>query len=270
MRGPKGPGLEAKVTGCAAPIWARHYGRRMTALFVHGVPETTVVWQALVDQLERDDVVLLGLPGFGSPLPDGFEPTMYAYADWLAAELAAFDEIDLVTHDWGALLALKVLADRPANVRSWATDAGDLGADFKWHDLAQLWMTPGEGETFMDGLVDGSAADRAALLAGAGVPEAGAADMAEAFDATMASAILTLYRSSADIGNEWGPGVDSIRGPGLVLESMKDPFRNAGRARRLADRTGATVVELPDEGHWWMLDSPERSARALSEFWAGL
>lgn len=242
----------------------------MPAVFVHGVPETPAVWGPLVDALGRDDVVLLQFPGFGCALPDGFEPTMYRYADWLAAELTALGDVDLVSHDWGALLMLKVLADAPGLVRSWATDAGDLGADFKWHDLAQLWMTPGAGEEFMEGMVNGPVADRAALLAGAGVPEPGATEMAEALDATMAASILTLYRSSADIGNEWGPGIDAITGPGLVFESMKDPFRNPGRARRLADRTGAEVVSLPEGGHWFMLDSTDEAAAALTTFWAGL
>ena len=241
----------------------------MPAVFVHGVPETPVVWRSLVDRLDRDDVVLLQLPGFGCPLPDGFEPTMYRYAEWMAGELAGLGEVDLVAHDWGALLALRVLADRPANVRSWALDSGDLGADFRWHDVALLWISP-EGEAFMDGLLQASAPDRAAVLAASGVPESGAAAMAGAFDATMASAILALYRSSVDIGNEWGPGIDSIRGPGLLLESMQDPFRNAGRVRRLAERTAATVVELPDAGHWWMLESPESAATVLTDFWAGL
>ncbi|MCB1006791.1 MAG: alpha/beta fold hydrolase, partial [Acidimicrobiales bacterium] len=160
----------------------------MPAVFVHGVPETPAVWSALMNRLGRDDVVALRLPGFGGPLPVGFEPVMERYAAWLADELSAHDQIDLVTHDWGALLMLRVLADRPANVRSWATDAGDLDASFRWHDLAQLWMTPGEGEAFMDTVVDSSDADRAALLAGAGVPEDGAAEMAAAFDRTMADA----------------------------------------------------------------------------------
>lgn len=242
----------------------------MTALFVHGVPETTRVWQPLVDQLDRDDIVLLGLPGFGSPLPDGFDATMHTYAQWFAEQLAAYDEVDLVTHDWGAILSLRVLADRPANVRSWVSDMGDLSADFEWHDTAKIWQTPGEGEAFVDGFVGASLEDRAALLMAVGVPESGATTMAEGLDATMGAAILALYRSATDVGNEWGPGIDRIQGPGLLIESMQDPFRSADRVKTLAARTGASIAELPDEGHFWMLESPERVAAILTSFWADL
>lgn len=239
----------------------------MTAVFVHGVPETPEVWQPLVAHLERPDVALLQMPGFGCALPEGFEPTMHRYADWLAAELDAFDEVDLVTHDWGALLSLRVLADKPANVRSWATDMGDLGPDFRWHDTARTWQTPGEGEALIDGMVGASIADRAALLAAVGVPEADAAAMAGHLDATMGAAILALYRSAIDIGSEWGPGIDAIDGPGLVIASLEDPFRAADRAMRLAERTGADLVELPGVGHFWMLEQPERAAQILTEHW---
>lgn len=242
----------------------------MTAVFVHGVPETTAVWDPLVAHLERDEVARLGLPGFGSPIPPGFDPTMYTYADWLAAELAGFDEVDLVTHDWGAILALRVLADQPANVRSWVSDMGDLSADFQWHDAAKTWQTPGDGEAFIDGFVGASLADRALLLMAVGVPESGATTMAEGLDETMGSAILTLYRSAVDVGNEWGPGIDSIRGPGLLIQSMQDPFRSPGRVQRLAERTGAAIATMPDAGHFWMLDAPEDAAGVISGFWAGL
>ena len=240
----------------------------MTAVLVHGVPETTAVWGPLVAALERADVVTLALPCFGCEQPDGFEPVMERYADWLAEQLAEHDEVDLVAHDWGGLLALRVLADRPASVRSWALDAGDLGDDFRWHDMALLWQTPGEGEAFMDGFVASSAEERAALLASTGVPETGARAMAEGIDVTMCDAVLALYRSATTIGTDWGPGIDRIEGPGLIVESVKDPYRAAGRARRLAERTGAQVLELPEAGHWWMLEDPEGVARHLEAFWA--
>jgi len=240
----------------------------MTAVFVHGVPETTAVWDPLVSRLERDDVALLALPGFGSPLPEGFEPTMQTYAAWLATALATFDEVDLVTHDWGAILGLRVLADQPANVRSWVSDMGDLSADFVWHDTAKIWQTPGAGEEFIDGFVGASLTDRAALLMAVGVPESGATVMAEGLDETMGAAILTLYRSATDVGNEWGPGIDSIRARGLLVASLQDPFRSPERVTRLAERTGASVVELPEAGHFWMLEFPDQVADILTGFWA--
>jgi len=242
----------------------------MTAVFVHGVPETTRVWEPLVAHLERDDVALLALPGFGSALPDGFDATMETYASWLAAELARFDEVDLVTHDWGALLGLRVLADRPANVRSWVSDMGDLDPTFEWHDTAKTWQTPGDGEALMEVFLGASLTDRAAILEGVGAPQPGATVMAEHLDRTMADAILALYRSATDVGNDWGPGIDRIDAPGLLIQSMLDPFRSPGRVQALADRTGAEIATLAEAGHFWMLDEPEASAQLITDFWESI
>lgn len=236
----------------------------MTAVFVHGVPETSAVWEPLVAHLERTDVALLNMPGFGTPID--VEPTMEGYAEWLADELTAFESVDLVTHDWGALLALRVLADRP--VDSWVVDVGDLTPTFRWHDLARTWQTPGEGEAFMEGTLAVTAEERTQLLVASGIPEVGAPAMAAAWDETMASSILSLYRSATEIGTEWGPGLDRIEGPGLVVASMQDPFRSPAAAQALAERTGARVVELADAGHWWMLESPGEAAAVLTDFWA--
>ena len=239
----------------------------MTAVFVHGVPETTRVWEPLVSHLEREDVVLLGLPAFGSPRPPGFDATMHTYAAWLAEELRAFDEIDLVSHDWGGLLTLRVLADQPANVRSWVTDMGDLDPTFEWHDTAKTWQTAGEGEALMEVFISASLEDRAAILEGVSAPQPGATVMAEHLDRTMADAILDLYRSATAIGDEWGPGVDQIRAPGLLVQSMNDPFRNPNRVQALADRTDAEIATLEDAGHFWMLDDPAGAAQLITDFW---
>jgi pimeloyl-ACP methyl ester carboxylesterase len=39
----------------------------MPAVFVHGVPDTTRLWDAVRARLERTDVVTPALPGFGAP-----------------------------------------------------------------------------------------------------------------------------------------------------------------------------------------------------------
>jgi pimeloyl-ACP methyl ester carboxylesterase len=241
----------------------------MTAVLVHGVPETAAVWGPLATLLTGHEVVALGLPGFGTPLPDGFDPTMEAYAVWLRSRIDAMSgPVHLVTHDWGAILALRVLADPPANVASWVLDTGNLDDDFAWHDMAKLWQTPGAGEEFMDSLLAMSTEERAGVLAASGVPESGTGQMAAHIDATMSSSILSLYRSAMDIGTEWGPGIDLITGRGLVIEAVEDPFRRPGSAAALAERTGAQIATLPHSGHWWMLDDPAGAAARIDDFWA--
>ena len=41
----------------------------VTAVFVHGVPETPAVWRGLLATLDRPDTVALSLPGFDSARP---------------------------------------------------------------------------------------------------------------------------------------------------------------------------------------------------------
>lgn len=240
----------------------------MPAVFVHGVPETVAVWDPLIDALKRNDTVALSLPGFGNPLPSGFEPTKERYARWLADELARFDDVDLVAHDWGALASVKVLAEQPENVSTWVLDIADLDEDHRWHDTARTWQTPGDGEALMETMLALSDDERAGVLHGLGMPRPGADVMAAAMDETMATAILALYRSAVTVGAEWGPGIDDWTGRGLVVGAHQDRFRSPGLAERLAARTGAQLVELPDAGHWWMLDSTDAVAATLQEFWS--
>jgi len=66
-----------------------------TAVFVHGLPETSRVWDSLRRVVERDSIAL-ALPGFGAPRPPGFSATKDAYAEWLADVLNGIEgPIDL-------------------------------------------------------------------------------------------------------------------------------------------------------------------------------
>lgn len=78
----------------------------MTAVFVHGVPETALLWDGVRARLDVDSVAV-ALPGFGNPRPPGFAATKDAYAHWLADEIRRIGPpVDLVGHDWAALLTL--------------------------------------------------------------------------------------------------------------------------------------------------------------------
>jgi pimeloyl-ACP methyl ester carboxylesterase len=152
----------------------------------------------LVDALGRDDVVRLSPPGFGAPLPDGFPATYLAYRDWLEGELEGLDgPVDVVGHDWGGGHVVNVVMHRPQLVRSWASDAlGLFDTDYIWHDLAQVWQTPGDGEHHVDAMLGGNAADRAQQMAALGIPLDIATSIAAAQGPEMSGAILSLYRSA--------------------------------------------------------------------------
>ena len=188
----------------------------MAAVFVHGNPETAAIWGPLVAVLGRDDVVLLSPPGFGAPLPGGFGATFIEYRDWLEGELEKIDgPIDLVGHDWGGGHVVNAVMHRPELVRSWASDVlGLFDPDYVWHDLAQVWQTPGAGEEFVDGMVGADLPSRTESMEALGIPADVAATIAEHQNADMGRAILALYRSAtqpamAEAGRGWrGPPRD--------------------------------------------------------------
>lgn len=125
----------------------------MTAVLVHGVPDTYRVWDRVRGQLVRADVVALSLPGFDNPAPAGFASTKEACAGWIIQQLEAIGEpVDLVGHDWGCMLTGRVASIRPDLVRTWTGISGPIDPEYEWHDFANTWQTPGEGERWMAGL----------------------------------------------------------------------------------------------------------------------
>ena len=59
----------------------------MPAVFIHGVPDTYRVWKPVLGHLDRVDIVTLALPGFDSPLPNGFQATKEEYVNWIIKQL---------------------------------------------------------------------------------------------------------------------------------------------------------------------------------------
>ena len=246
----------------------------MTVVLVHGVPETPAVWEPLRAVLGRTDVETPRLPGFGAPVPGGFGATKEEYVAWLVAEverLGAAGPVDLVGHDWGGGLVVRLVSTRPELVRSWVTDAGAIGdPGFEWHDFAKIWQTPVEGEAFFAQQLATPVDDQVPLFEAFGVPADRARDLVGWADEEMAACILNLYRSAVDVGREWGPDFVDIPSPGLALLPTEDAFLSAEGSRIAAQRAGIDVVELPGIGHWWMLQDPAQGAAILTDFWGSL
>jgi len=247
----------------------------MTVVLVHGNPETEAIWGPLVEALGRDDVVRLSPPGFGAPLPDAFPATYLTYRDWLEVELENIDgPLDLVGHDWGGLHVVNAMMHRPELVRSWASDVvGIFDPDYVWHDLAQVWQTPGEGEQLVETMFGGTVEDRVAQWAPF-LPTDIATAIAAAQGPEMGRAVLSLYRSAAQPGEmaEVGGGLERCAArPGLSLLATADTFVGSEEIRRrAAERAGARTEVLDGLGHWWMVEDPARGADALTRFWETL
>ena len=160
---------------------------------------------------------------------------------------------------------------RPDLLRSWVSDAAGIGdVEFRWHEFAKIWQTPGAGEQFFKDQLSLSVETRAATFLGFGVPEKAALDLAAGLDETMAGCILDLYRSAVNVGAEWAPAIRDIRTPGTVLVPSDDPFLAAECAERTATACGAGIARLEGLGHWWAVQSPARGAETLRRFWATL
>ncbi len=242
----------------------------MTVVLVHGVPDTEHMWDRLGAALGPRDVVRLSLPGFGTEVPTGWTATKEAYADWLAARLEEIGEpVDLVGHDWGAILCQRVASIRPDLIRTFACGSGPLDVQYEWHPMAQAWQTAEVGEQVMTAMVEIATDDLAAGLAAGGSGPELAAIQAPRIDARMAECILALYRSAIDVGAEWQPAVDAMpHRPAIVFHGADDAFSPVEIAARLAGRLGAELIVYPGCGHWWPWDRAEESAAALVRLWS--
>ena len=238
----------------------------MPALFLHGVPDTHHLWDGVRSHLSRKDIIAPDMPGFGSDLPPGFGCTKEEYLHWLIAEVEkAGEPVDIVGHDWGALLVERLVSVRPDLVRTWAAGAGAIDENYIWHQVAQVWQTPGVGEQFMQQMAPQASIP---IFDADGMPQAVEEEVAAGFDDRMKSAILSLYRSAVNIGKEWGPDLDTVNRPGLLIWGEEDQYMALDFARHMAGRTGAKFVTLPG-GHWWPAQFPKETAAALEQHWAG-
>jgi len=268
--------LSVRIT--AAPEEVAGSFQDVTTVFVHGNPETPAVWDRLRAELDAADAVAVHLPGFGTPSPSGFDATKESYVSWLIATIeslvAASGPVDLVGHDWGGALVLRVASTRAHLIRSWVSDvAGLFDPEYEWHGFAQVWQTPGEGERDVEATLARAPEVHAELLVGGGITRPEAEIFTDAYNAEMGRCILALYRSAAQPAmTAWAREVTGAAAcPGLVIAPADDPFTGGlDAARRVADRVGAEVEVLDGLGHWWMLQDPERAAAVLRGFWSSV
>lgn len=245
--------------------------RSSALILVHGVPDTAALWGPLRKLLpEREGpVVALSLPGFGSPLPEGFPCTKDAYAEWLLAQVERIAAngvpVDIIGHDWGALLVTRAVSLRPKLFRSWVVSGAVVQKDYPGHTFAKLWSLPVVGELMMT-MPRGIAKS---LLVRQGMPADLAAIESAATDSVMRSSILKLYRSAGGLAHfpDWLPDVHRMPSKGMVIWGGKDPYVPQGYGEAFAKERGVPFHVAPEAGHWVVAQDPDFVAEKLKGFW---
>lgn len=242
-------------------------------LFLHGVPDSPAIWRPLIATLDLGDtpVATPALPGFTEPLPAGFAATKEAYADWATTEVerlaALHGPIDIVGHDWGAIIAQRVAMLRPDLIRSWCVANAVIDPDYRGHRIARIWNTPVLGEIFMMFSRPGSVAKS---LVEQGMP----ADIASEEGAQWSSkdkrrAILRLYRSAngLNFSHDWARDLDGLPACGALIWGESDPYVDISVAQRFAANRSVPLHIIKGAGHWAIAERPGAVADALHKFW---
>ena len=245
-------------------------------LFLHGVPDSPAIWRPLLAALNLGDtpVAVPALPGFTGPLPAGFPATKEAYADWAVGQAealaAAHGPIDIVGHDWGALIAQRVAMLRPDLLRSWAISNAVIESDYRGHRVARIWNTPILGEIFMALSAPSKLAEG---LAGQGMPADIAAEEAVQWaNKDKRRAILKLYRSAKGLSfaQDWALDIPKLPKAGALIWGAGDPYVDLSVAQRYSANTGTPLTVVDGAGHWAIAERPAEVAAALTVFWSGL
>ena len=242
-----------------------------TALLVHGWPESSWMWRGVLEPLADAGwrAVAPDLPGYGDSPPDPpgtWERHMEAL-ERLHRELS-LAAVALVVHDWGGLIGLRWACDHPGRATALCISNTGFFADARWHDLARIMRTEGEGERLIESW------DRARFdeLMRQVIPGVDDRDLDEYWkglaDDVRRRGALELYRSGdfEKLAPYQGK-LAALGVPTLVLWGETDPFAPVGGAHRLVKQIpGAELVVLDGVGHFAPEEAPERYAAALVEF----
>jgi haloalkane dehalogenase len=242
-------------------------------LLVHGYPESSYMWQhtlpALADAGWR--ALAPDLPGYGDS-----EPGAPGYGSWehhvealerFVSELQP-GPVALVMHDWGVMIGLRWACDHPGAASALVISDGGFFADRKWHDLANLMRTPGEGEKLI-GAYTPEGLSAALRAVSPGMSDEALAQYWKAFaDDARRMGQLELYRSG-DFEKliPYEGRVAALGLPALILWGREDPFAGVAMAERFnAELPDSELVTVEGAGHFVWDDQPERSTELLVDF----
>ena len=240
-------------------------------LLLHGYPESSYMWRHALDALAAAGCYALApdLPGYGDSQPDPpgtWEHHIEALDRFVnALGLAQFA---LVTHDWGVPIGLRWACDHEGAASALVISDGGFFSDRRWHDLANVMRTPGEGERLIESYTR-EGFEQLMSQASTGMGPDALEEYWKGFEGDVRRrGHLELYRSGDFEKLEPYDGRLAQLGlPTLVLWGANDRFAGVKMAQRFHDEIrDSELVVLDDAGHFVWEDEPERTGAALVDF----
>jgi pimeloyl-ACP methyl ester carboxylesterase len=240
----------------------------MPTLYLHGIPTSSDDWLEL---LARTGGIAPDLIGFGRSAKGG-------HLDYSPAGLAGFVErlldhlgvqgVQVVGHDWGALVGLNLAERNPGRVSRLVLVNPPPASRDDWPRILRVCRTPALGELLMGAINKRMLARtlrRGTVQQGAW-PDARVNAVWDQFDQGTQRAILRLVRSAGDdVIGSGGPRPEVGGGGATVLWGEEDPWYPPAVADAYAAHLpGATVERIAGAGHWPWLDRPEVVDRVAS------
>jgi 3-oxoadipate enol-lactonase len=234
-------------------------GPRM--VWIHGLGESSVSFEPVVDRLPGYRHVLVDLPGYGrSPWPEQ-ATTLSDVADRLARWLDEESPATIIGHSMGGVLCTLV-AERTA-VRAVVDVDGNLTrGDCSYSAIAAEY-------TLDDFVARGFAEMRAHVYAdGQARPELRSYHAALCFASphVFHRHALELVQLSSE--GTLGPRLAALHVPTLFVAGVPDGI--CAESRALLDQLGLRWLGIEPAGHWVYLDQPERFADEVDRFVSAL
>jgi haloalkane dehalogenase len=241
------------------------------ALLVHGYPESSYMWHQALPALAEAGWRALApdLPGYGDSDadPPGTWERHVEALERFVRELG-LGPVALVTHDWGVPIGLRWACDRPGSASALVISDGGFFADRRWHDLANVMRTPGEGERLIESYTrEGFTGAMRAVSDG--MSDEAIGEYWKGFaDETRRAGHLELYRSGDfDKLLPYEGRVAALGVPTMILWGEEDRFASVRMAHRFHEEIpGSELQVFAGAGHFVWDDEPQLANGALVDF----
>jgi pimeloyl-ACP methyl ester carboxylesterase len=263
-------------------LYVRVGGHGPTVLLLHGYAETGDMWTSMAADLVRDhQVIIPDLRGLGlsSKPSEGFDKK--TQAGDIAGVLAALgvDQIDLVAHDIGNMVAFQFAAQHPEQIRRLVLIDAPIPGVGPWEDILKspmLWhfrfggpdmerLVAGRERIYLDRFWNEFSADPASFDEAARVHYAQLYALPGAMRSGFAQ--FAAFDQDAADNRAWLATGDRLTMPLLAVGGEKSFGTTMAEVMRAAASNVRESV-IPACGHWVMEENPHATIALVRNFLA--